>query len=436
MEKINLTPAQLQGVEFAEKCDFNCVFWWKQGEGKTRLALACAAKKKPEFLLIIAPKKVHSSWIKEIEEFPGILPPYRIHSSDSIEKLLHYNFRYYKGGSMIIVDELFYFANPASKRSKNLRRLTVPFNARIGLSGTIIPANNNEAIYGQLKCLHFERPLAGSLTEFRSRYRTHTLSDFEVQGRKIHQFEDTPGSYNRIMKKIQGFVHVNFPDNKHRKISDRTIVCPLNDEQKGIIKNLKTNFNQALQGEEIDFEYSSQVLHAICKLSNGYLEFENDYKAIENAPKVLKLLEILKDLHEKGERAVIWCAYRADVLLLQSISPYRSLRFWGSENFDETAWNSGEYPFVFATVSSGASVNHFKDVKHGVYFSLNYKLLNFLQSKGRHERGAGSGHEGAHYTYLLSDYPSIDQDIFNTLQYNDAIEKNFIIKLAKNFLKK
>jgi len=436
--QIKINDKQREAIGHFAKQNFIGIAWWKPGQGKTRIALSavmsCAPS--PRMTYIIAPANAKETWENEIEKV-GFWLPYEIHSADSICKIqTSRDF----SDAFLIVDELFYFANPNAARTKALKRISSFFPHRLGLSGTIQPAGDNITIWGQFSALNLENFLAKNATEYRSKYQEKVFDFLKIKGqlRRIPKQKNRPNAEQDIIKIMQRFVHVYFPDDSHRQITHAKIDVGLSKQQLEAINRVKTEFQLALGnlgGNVLDYRTAIEVMFTVCKITNGYIAHRGSeiLKEYDN-PKLTALQSILETLIAAGEKVVIWCNFRNDVFYLEKHLPYRCLRFMGAETFQTQKWESGEYPIVLATCASGASVNYFGQVKYAVYYSLPMKLKDFQQSKGRHER-QNSQHLGAYYYHLVGKAPSFDAKILHRLEENADMEKNIIIEFAKNFLK-
>jgi len=423
---MQLSEKQIEACEHMQKAGFKGIIWHKPGTGKTRIALRCAQLSGCKRVYVVCPKKASFSWQDEITAL-GFMIPYIILSSDSFWKMLDESadFR----NMMLIVDEHYYFANPNSTRSKFLRRFSMNFPYRLGLSGTIQPASDNITLWGQLSALHLEKVVAQNATAFRSEYQE---SVFTKWGRS---HKNKIGSIDAIIKKIASIVHVYFPDNAHRNIREQIVKCNLTKEQTNAIISIRKTYQLKIPNSSVvlDYKTAMEILFTVSKISNGWIKDEEGNRTDFKSDKLDRLLAILETLSSAGSRAVVWCNFREDVAFLQEHLPYKTLRFIGGEDFDSVAWSSSKYPFTIATAASGASVNYFGDVEYGIYYSLPLKLTDFIQSKARHER-KNSNHGGAFYYYLLSKLPTMDEHVLNLLKENNTNEQEIICKLARCFL--
>lgn len=420
------------------------IAWWKMGRGKTRLALHVFWRSHFTDMIVVCRRISFGDWIDEMElcemDFlvygddyrgesilklpsykPGNKPKRVLLLSGGDLKNIPANFI---KGQLLVVDELYLFSNPKSKRSKLLKQMSLFCSARIGLSGTIMPARNNMAIFGQLMALNAHHVLASGTTEFQLRFQT------KGKGRFGTQYTNAPGSNDKITKLIADRVDINMPEG--RPTRRQIIKVDKSPEQVKAIKQLRAiyEFNNR------KYKYALQIVNVVNGISNGWW-FDGaeggGHLLHYKSPKVDRLLVLLDDLVAAGERVVVWCAYHADIARISAELKHFWLEFTARVPFDKAKWDSGKYPVVLATEANGASVNHFKHVKYAIYFSINFKLLDLEQSMTRHER-LGSAHDGAHY-YFLQTRGTGDARTYQLVNESKESEEDLVKTLASEIFK-
>lgn len=322
---------------------------------------------------------------------------------------------------LIIVDELYLFSNPRTQRSKWLRRLTEGHNA-IGLSGTILPTKDNFAVWGQCAALGIERKLGQNATNFRTQFQTSYQSDF---GRgMVRLFQNSPNWKSRVISRLQGHVDIRFPV-KINETFEKTTVVDATPLQTDLVKSLVEDFYLKFGDFEKDYNYVLQTATKVRGILNGWIETERGVVNSIPSNKVSVLLEQLTELANANEQCIIWCAFRNDVKMLAAKVPFASLQMVGGKPFDVDKWSSGDYLFTFATMGSGSSVNHFSNVAYSKFFSLSYRTIDWVQSKGRTDRAGNQSKSSCYYTYLQV-RNSLDQIILNHLRSTQDSEKEFV----------
>lgn len=418
------------------ECPNVFILWWKMGTGKTRLALFAFEQSGFKDLICVVRRVSFDDWVEEMEKC-GL--DYLVYANNykggSVRRLSKSKRRvllisggdlknvpeHFPKGQMLVVDELYLFGNPKSKRSKLIQKISLFCSARLGLSGTIMPAEDVMTIFGQFMALQAQRVLASGTTEFSTRYQTKS------KGKHGYQFLYRKGSYEQITKIVAPFVDVYMP--KSRPTRTQILGVTKTKQQAEAINQLK----EVYEWNNKQYDYALQILNVINGISNGWwIDLDGKLRFIESQ-KVEKCLALLVDIVSSDERVVVWCAYHNDIARLQHHLKDSCCLFTGTDNFDRQGWERNDYKVVLATEAFGASVNHFRNVKYAIYFSINYKLLDLQQSMARHER-KDSSHDGAHY-YFLQTKGTNDARIYNLVTNSEKSEKDLVLTLQKELFK-
>lgn len=420
----------------SEECPNVFILWWKMGTGKTRLALAAFEQSGFKDLICVVRRISFDDWIEEMEKC-GL--DYLVYANDykgsSVRRLSKSKRRvllvsggdlksvpqHFPKGQMLVVDELYLYGNPKSKRSKLLQKISLFCSVRLGLSGTIMPAKDVMTIFGQFFALQAHRILASGTTEFSTRYQTKAKTKFG------YSFLYKDGSYEKITKIVAPYVDVYMPES--RPTRTQILAVTKTKQQAEAIAQLK----EVYEWNNKQYEYALQILNVVNGISNGWwIDISEGLKFLAS-DKITKLLALVDDLVSSGERIVIWCAYHNDIARIQSEIKHTCCLFTGTDYFDREGWERNDYQVVLATEAFGASVNHFRNVKYAIYYSINYKLLDLQQSMARHER-KDSSHSGAHY-YFFQTKGTNDARIYNLVTNSELLEKKIIHTLQKELFK-
>ena len=415
------------------------IVWARVGEGKSRVALRLAKNSLPSensgLVIIICSPKAFYDWQDQVLEcgYDWKVEPYEKDHELSIRrvscllvssgmlhkhwaKLTHYEIDY------IIYDELYGYSNSKARRTKAATALTSYASSVVGISGTIMPARNNETIWGQCASLGLQSLLARNITQFRERFRRNFL--LEAKGRKFPVWSNAPKSDEQIQKKLADYTYLHFPKNEHRSILQKISRVDLTVEQRRIIKQLKVEYYADLKKGNIEIRTALELVIQIQRISNGYVfNTDGEIETIKTN-KFSALNQSVSELVECGQQCLIWCAFREDVRFLQKHLEFASLQMLGGTVFDIDAWKSGKFSVVIATEGSGQSVNHFSNVQYAKYFSHTFRWVDLQQSQGRNDR-KNSKHSKTHYEHFLT-RGTLDDHAFNTARQSGATEKDFI----------
>ena len=408
------------------------IAWWKMGTGKTRLGLAAFDYSGYDDLILVCRRISFDDWILEMETcgldymvFENNYNPSSIvrfaHTKNPRRVLLVSAGdlksvpEYYPKGQMLIVDELYLFGNPQSRRSTLIQRISLFCSARLGLSGTIMPAGDNSTIFGQCMALQAHRFLAPTLSKFKGKFQ------MMAKGRYGKKFLQRPGANEEITKLLAPMVDVYMPEG--RPTVKQILSCAKNKKQANAIAQLQDEYEYG----NTTYDYALQIVHVVNGISNGWHDHGESVEFLPST-KCEKTLALIDDLVSSGERVVVWCAYHNDIARISSELKHPWLEFTARVPFDRTTWEKGDVKVVLATEANGASVNHFAHVKYAIYYSLNYKLLDLQQSMMRHER-KNSEHDGTHY-YFMQTRGSFDARAHYLVTESDKSEKELVMSLV------
>lgn len=411
--------------------------WWKMGEGKSRIALFWFAMLQnhyrwslPSVCVIVARRRAFYDWKQEIAKiFPDadvwtddipVFPPskgpcFLLLSEGVLAKMvpIYARFRIIRA---VIFDELWLYANPKSTKSKAAYHFGMG-RKNLGLGGTIMKARDTAEVWGQARCVSKHMPLASSLTGFRSKYQiTSTTSKFP-------SFSAKPGSYAEIMRTLEFCTDVHFPKSR-MQIREQYHKVPATPQQASYFQELRDYFSI----EEHRLEFNSSLATAVKaqQVSDGFVKTGEDEYVNFPTNKFEKLKDELEVIIANGDRAVVWCAFRHTVELLQAQLPFATLQMVGGIDFDVAAWERGDALVCIATEASGSSVNHFRDTPYAIYYSLNYKWKDLAQSRMRHDR-KDSKHTTCYYKYLGVE-DSLDDHVYRVALGSGEREQRLLMQ--------
>lgn len=433
--------------KFAALTDLKAIAWWRVGLGKTRLALGLMAllyerhifrtgRKTFVGLVVGRPAFEHGlrSELAQIGfdcQLSTSKNGWRLHTDKptiyfvsfaSLQKAETPLFQVRRFLKFVIVDELYLFANPKSERSRRLRGITEGVNA-IGLSGSILPAGDNFAVWGQSHVLGVERRLAKSATRFRSTFQTSSLVDFKNGRAPCLLFSNKHGWKQRVFQRLGKHIDVQFPKRLNRTV-DKISIYPLTNAQQVLIKDLADYFFMEVEGTQFDLKYTLQVTAKIRGILNGWVEVEPGRLHVVASEKVSAIVDQLRELHLCKEQCIVWCAFRNDIKHLASLLDFASLQMVGGRPFDHAAWRRKDAYITLATLGSGSTVNHFDQTPYSKFFSLTYKPLDLQQARGRTDRR--STHTSSIFYEFLQCDKSLDEKMYAHNQNIANTEKDFI----------
>lgn len=490
-----------QQTEAINQClkEKTLIAWWKVGEGKTRIAVGVAEKIRTsasvseEGGIWVAVLRRKAFWDLEnelkktntrkhwiIEEFTSTCQwrsgqwKLWMVSAGQLKKYETQLEKIAKSGAVkfVYVDELYMFGNPTSQRSKSLRTFVKSARGiRLGVSGTIMPCEDNTSIFGQTKALGIESYVARTLTDFRSKYQICRIND--LQRYKIVRRINKPGSVKLLTARLSRFVNIYFPP-PSREIKIQDIKVPCTSQQTKFIKQITKEFWYEIQpkletgssiqrgnrdemqaagclhtiSNEVAAEYprelrrcptspsssepsriyetntALEVATRLRQVSSGWLPTENGVVRIQTN-KTIALKEMVEELLAAHEQVLIWVAFRRDIEIVSELFETPPFQMVGGKAFDADKFEREKPRVVVATEGSGSSVNHFKNFRFAIYYSYQYDWLSMQQSMGRSDRKDGM--EGPrNYIYLIADEPSIDAYVLENARSAGSTETTFL----------
>jgi SNF2 family DNA or RNA helicase len=177
-------------------------------------------------------------------------------------------------------------------------------------------------------------------------------------------------------------------------------------------------------------EYDENLLADQQSLANTLRHYDD----LETPGKIDALLSLVKQLHDRGEKVVVWSNFvRTLKLIVQRLSTLgcRVGLIYGGTPFEDTkleeelsrekiirdfTQHRGGIDVLVANPAACAeSVSLHKSCANAVYYDLSYNCAQYLQSLDRIHRVGGSEDKPAHY-YVLQYEDTIDQDILMNIR--------------------
>ncbi len=415
------------------------VVWHKVGEGKTRIALswfahiAKSTHKGNNYFVVVCRREAFRDWQREAEilkltwrvcdfevfagkahKYPTVL----LVSHGVLHKLQNEIAEWGVSISAVVLDEGYKFKNPNSKLCEAANAITEGRPAAI-LSGSIMTAQNVEDIWGQLKAINRHHVLASTLTQFRSRY----MVKYKIG--EAFKYSNRKGGYARITRIIRPFTSTHFPASKRKQVN-KVIEVEATRSQKRMFARLRREYSLDHKGITREAKNAPSLIALISGISDGF--FTNNLSTVSVPTRKLRRLRgVVLPKIARGERVVVWCAFRRTVdAILQYLQPLRCYAMVGGRKFDYEGWQRDGQVAV-ATEDCGVSFNHFKDCKTAIYYSMSFKWLSLQQSKGRTDR-KDSAHDTCRYLFLQT-RGSMDSHVYNVVQRSSGAEQELINNL-------
>jgi len=335
-----LRPYQTQGLSwlaFMRRWGFGACLADDMGLGKTIQAIALVLHEQQHWpesapTLVVCPTSLVGNWQREVARFaPGLKTVVhhgtgRAEGSAFVEQALASDLVISTYGLVrrdlqdlvqvrwanVIIDEAQNIKNPATKQARATRRLQADF--RLALTGT--PVENRLSELWSI--MAFLNPgYLGSRASFRREFSA-----------PIERFQDAQAA-ERLRKLVRPFVLRRLKNDPAviRDLPDKfeqKILCNLTREQATLYEAIVQSGMSALSGEEraAGMQRRGMVLAMLTRLKqvcNHPALFLGDGSSIgQRSGKLNRLTEMLEEILEVGERALIFTQYAQMGFLLQS----------------------------------------------------------------------------------------------------------------------
>ena len=164
---------------------------------------------------------------------------------------------------------------------------------------------------------------------------------------------------------------------------------------------------------------------------NSIASLIHRYDELEKPGKILRLIELVEELQNRGEKVVIWSNFVKTLKLIQRTVTelgYRAHLIYGdtplerlTDNTDDLTREriirefinkkSGVDILVANPAACAEAISLHKTCSNAIYYDLSYNCAQYLQSLDRIHRVGGSEMKPSYY-YFLQYEQSLDQDIF------------------------
>ena len=333
--RANLRPYQQRGYEWLYKnarLGMGSLIADDMGLGKTLQVIATLLKMKQEGAfkktkgLVVVPTTLLTNWTKEIAKFAPELKPHLYHGPGRSLALLNeadlllttYGVVRSEEESLaklkwtvMVIDEAQNIKNPNTAQTKAVKKMKA--GIKIAMSGT--PVENRMSEYWSIFDFA-NKGYLGSLKKF--------VSDYAI-----------PIEIDRDRHKLDKFKRVTEPFILRRVKTDKTIIqdlpdkieidqaCTLASEQAALYQSVVEQALRGIEGQKDGFKRSGLIfkmmtaLKQICNHPTHYLKKGGANP--EASGKAMLLLDLLRQVLENGEKAIVFTQYEEMGTLLQTM---------------------------------------------------------------------------------------------------------------------
>jgi SNF2 family DNA or RNA helicase len=457
------------------------------GSGKTSVILAYFEKlrleNKVDAIFVIGPKNAFGSWEFEFYKNFNHKPKMKILGPDPGDRQLFYekvltsnlilsHFQtvtrdidllksfFSRNKILLVIDEAHYIKKIEGTWSSAILELSSYSEFKVVLTGTPVP-NDLRDIFNYLDFLYGKDKVLTS----EDKSRVEILLNKENNEEAIEFVRQRINPY---------FVRVTKNDlNLAKQIFHPPILVDMNAYEKQIYDAIVTNIKDYGRKEFFD---NADLIEQICKariirlkqcasyvknlesalednpvlpkenlITNNISEIIARYDELEKPAKLLKLLEIVKNLKVKNKKVLIWSTHLKTVDLIHKeliLNNIRAEKIIGETDLDQRKsikidFNDKEsiLDVIVATPQSCAeSISLHQACTNAIYYDLSYNAAEFLQSLDRIHRVGGSEVNPVEYDFLHYN-DSVDIKVYNKVfqkadrQMRIIEEENFTFDL-------
>ena len=458
------------------------------GSGKTSVVLAYFEKlrleNKVDAIFVIGPKNAFGSWEFEFYKNFNHKPKIKILGPDPDDRQLFYekvltsnlilsHFQtvtrdidllksfFSRNKILLVIDEAHYIKKIEGTWSSAILELSSCSEFKVVLTGTPVP-NDLRDIFNYLDFLYGQNKILTS----EDKSRVEILLNKKNNEEAIEFVNQRINPY---------FVRVTKNDlNLAKQILNPPILVDMNTYEKQIYDAIVTNIKDYGRKEFFD---NADLIEQICKariirlkqcasyvknlesalednpvfpkenlITNNISGIIARYDELEKPAKLLKLLEIVKNLKVKNKKVLIWSTHLKTVDLIHKeliLNNIRAEKIIGETDLDQRKnikidFNDKESSLdaIVATPQSCAeSISLHQACTNAVYYDLSYNAAEFLQSLDRIHRVGGSENTPVEYDFLHYNH-SVDIKVYNKVfqkadrQMRIIEEENFTFDLS------
>ena len=393
--------------------------FWEQGCGKTLPTIKAIEHRlrtgEVKRALIVCPKTVIMSWVKEFHQYSTITPAVIAGKDrDGIQQratvaIINYDLlrmMHLGAWDMVVFDESQYIKGHTAQRSKAAHALAKGAKFRVLLTGTPI-AKDAADIFGQFRVLD-ESIFGPSFWAFRAKY-------FVNMGRNFPDWRIRPEATEEIKRKIalrsQRVRKADVLDLPDKLYQVRTI--DMTPDQRRIYRDLETQLLAEVEDVTVTVPYLITKLMRLNQVCSGFLHHGDRILHTDN-PKLAELKQIIDDY---DGQVVVWAVFLHDVRAIAEAF-HGALVIDGSKSIVERSqaiedFQAGRAKVMVLQQQAGAVGITLTAAHLSIFYSRNYSLLDRMQAEDRlHRIGQRNP---VTYVDLVMD-GSIEQDIIEAIE--------------------
>lgn len=465
---------QAQALELSHNHD-SFAYLMEPGTGKTRIAIE---KLKSLFeihgplpTLIFAPSVVLRNWEREIDENSDI-PYHFIHvlsgpikerlkamtivCSPLISSICIVNYEALDNKKffdalmewapqLIICDESHRIKNPSAKRTKKIHQLAKKAKFRFCLTGTPVLKNYMD-LWSQFKFLDLGETLSDNFFTFRGLYffnkNAHapshvTWPDWQISPSQVEILESKIKSKSFSVKKEEC---LDLPP-----LIEQNLDVELSNEQGKAYSNMFNDFIAYISDTEacVATTALTKALR-LQQIVSGFMRTDDDRVVrFSDVPRLDALKDLLMD-YAPNSKVIVWACFKENYAMIEELCEKLALDYallTGEQNANQKDLavdkfrNDPNCRVLISNPAAGGIGINLIESPISIYYSRNFSLEAYLQSKARNYRGGSEMHESITQINLIAGQ-TIDEDIDSSLKDKKSIGDRIMKKDFTKWLMK
>jgi superfamily II DNA or RNA helicase len=399
--KTELRSYQSEAVDAALQHDGFALFP-EQRTGKCLIALAIVEARKPDLVVIVCPKKAHTTWESEIEKHLDLdweCAFYIINYQQPVKnlELRGHWYRYTKsfvdgGGTlMVIADESHHIKKPGTAQSRFVRTLGKRAHWRLALTGTPMD-KGYEQLWSTFDFVQ-HKVAFGTYDQFKNRY---VLYD-EKERRDGRRYRTITG-YQRgpeLLKIIHTFSYrITFNEariamgKKPITIRKRKVYFDLNPKSQRLYDSMNEEMQVVIDGLTIDSPLPVTKIQKLQQICGGFLLHQQRIPGQKKRKRLIvptgkeKLTALMQLLSGMDGRKLVICArFTHEIKAINELLD--EFRWTYKEISGSSEWdNKFDTDVVVMQVRSGLGFD-LSEANTYIFFSWDHSFITFEQSRFR-----------------------------------------------------
>ncbi len=409
------------------------------GCGKSKVAIDVAQNSSASRVLILCPKSVVGVWPWELSKHAAV--PYRVWAvrkqSWTVERkarhlkrflelperafvVVNYDSAWREGmrqvllkqkWDLVVCDESHRIKGHTAKASKFAAQLTKVARKRICLTGTPLPHSPMDA-FAQYRFL--DPGIYGdSFPKFRA--------EFAVMGGYLNKQIVKYINPDRFNKRFYSIAYRVMADDvlDLPEFVDEQRTCELTGDAKRIYRELETEFVARIDEGEITVNNALVHMLRLAQVTGGAVKNDDGEVCVVGEDKAKLLDEVIEDL-PTGEPFVVFGRFHHDLDTIRKICEARGLacgELSGRRN-DLADWQDGRMDVLVIQIQAGGVGVDVTRARVAIYYSLDFNLGNYLQSRARIRR-PGQSRSGL-WIHLVAE-GTIDSKVYRALEKRQQV---------------